>query len=90
MAGGRVNWVCFAYLAFGCWLLAVGGAKIGFVSYFLVLHKSGVAEIGFVSCFWGVGVSPTSVRVKYRGGRPAACDVFLGSFRIFWSWGIPG
>ena len=33
-----------------------------------------------------VGVSPTSVGVKYRGGTPLACVVFMGSFRSFGSW----
>ncbi len=28
--------------------------------------------------YLGRGLSPTSVGVKYRGGRPAACVVFIG------------
>ncbi len=38
--------------------------------------------IGFVLHICVVGVSPTSVGVKYRGGPIASGVVFLGSFRI--------
>ncbi len=61
--------------------------EIGFVSLNLVWRDTWYTEIGFVSCFWVVGVSPTSVGVKYRGGRPAACVSFRVRFAFFGCWG---
>ncbi len=42
----------------------------------------GRGKLGSFRIFWCVGVSPTSVGVKYRGGRPAVCVSLLGSFCI--------
>ncbi len=56
---------------------------IGFVS-----RNRGAAgvRLGSLRIFWVVDVAPTSMGVKYRGGRPAAC-VF---FRVRFAYLCPG
>ena len=77
MTHGGVNWVRFVF--FG-----VGGAGVG-INWVRFAETGGGGTLGMLKLgsfriFGIVGVSPTSVGVKYRGGRPAACVVFRVRF----------
>ncbi len=48
------------------------------VGSFCIIGMRATLKLGSFCIFGVVGVSPTSVGVKYRGGRPAARVVFIG------------
>ena len=94
MTRGRLGSFCVNSL----WLV-VRSSWIGFVLHIWVVLDSrlrwndkGGTKLGLFRILGSVGISPTSVGVKYRGGTPLACVVFRVRFAFSGSaehWGDP-